>query len=359
MHVPGRPGAGLARHHRVGGQGERPDRVLLGVVDDDVVLAERRLRDQLATPLAARLTAARHHEGVRPQRGDGHHGEHRLARAARQDDHAVAPGVEEGAARVLLVRVRREDVAPYLDLERRPVAQAGLVVDRPAELQERLLHGPAIGRGEEEPVRAGRELVLHPSLAREPLAHHGVAHREAEARRIGRVIVQAAHAVALHAIADLVLDVRGELEAADRPERGDDLVGGHARRGRVPQREVAEPIGVHVLGRLSRAPRSARGAGAPRRSRGGPPPRAPSGRPARWRRGRPSRDLYRPPRRLASAPLAALRSAWPRWTARSRPRARRTVPRGRRPRSGRSPRASRRRRRCSGRRGRRGRGRSA
>ena len=110
------------------------------------------------------------------------------------------------------------------------------------------MSAPRCATRHEELTAAGRDQLGELGLAAEPQTDRLVVDPEHQRHGVGSV-EQAAHPVTRHEIADLVLDMAGELEPADRAQAVEDHRGRHAQGCGVPQSQRAEPVRVDVLER--------------------------------------------------------------------------------------------------------------
>ena len=244
----GRPG-----EHLVGGDGDGADVLAIARVLAHLILGERRLVEDLADPLSGRRDVGGDDERVRS--GGRHRGEpdDGLARTAGQHEHAVAGGVDAvlppGADRVGLVAAQ---VAREVGVgEDAALGVAGLVGDRPAELEQRLLERATVAEADGEAV-AVEPFAEH--LADVLVAGDLDEERDLVADEGEPAGVEVAHepqpAVAAHLVVHLGEHAARHRVLGEIVERGGDLAGVHAGDGGVPQRQRRDAVGVDVLGRL-------------------------------------------------------------------------------------------------------------
>ena len=129
-----------------------PDLLAGAGVLADLVLGERGPLEQLVAPLPGRDGVGDEDEGGRLGLGHRPGPDERLAGAAGQHDDARA-AVPEAVDRLLLVGPQRPAARVEVDGVRLAVDVAGLVLGRPADLEQLLLEVAALGRVDE---RRGR-----------------------------------------------------------------------------------------------------------------------------------------------------------------------------------------------------------
>ena len=146
--------------HLVGGDGDRADLFALAGVLADGFGRQAGLVEDLADPLAGGDDRRRENQRLALQPGQHAQADDGLARAAGQHDHAAAAasaalGVKD-IDRVLLVVAQAERTARSSVVSRRTISSgapgcvAGQVLGRVAELEQRLLDAPALGRVDQQ-----------------------------------------------------------------------------------------------------------------------------------------------------------------------------------------------------------------
>ena len=168
----------------------------------DLVVGERRALEQLVAPLARGDGVG--DEDERRRAGHRHRGraDDRLARAAREHDHA-GPAVPEALCGLALVAAQLPALLAQRDRVRLAVDVAGVVLGRPAELEQDLLEVTALGRVHHDGVlldaRTDERLDL--LAAQHLLEHRAVVGVQHEAVR--RVHLELQPAVAAHRVGDV------------------------------------------------------------------------------------------------------------------------------------------------------------
>jgi hypothetical protein len=242
--------------HLVGRDRHRADALLVAGVLAHLVGPQVGLVQQLLAPLAHRdRVGGQHqrllaHQAHHAQRHDG------LAGAAGQHDHAVAAGDAargvEGLGRVRLVGAQAEGPARArirAQLDRELVADqvAAAVVHRVADLDQRLLDRAARERREvDAPVLAQHQLA-DALVAQHVGQRVGIIGDELEALRGALDALDAQQAVAPDPALHLVEHVARHRHAGEVLEDLRDALGGHADRGRVPDRDRRDAVGVQVV----------------------------------------------------------------------------------------------------------------
>ena len=240
----------LADEHLVGRDGDGTDLLALARVLADVFLPERHVLHQFASPLPGRDRVGDEDQSRRTRPGHRRHADDRLAGAAREHDDA-APSGPEPVGCVALVRAHMERLV-FSNGHRkgRAIDVAGLVVGRPADLDERLLQAAAVGRLDADEVWADCLAKHRPDLlVAADLGQHCVvvrAQREAE----DRIVLQHEPAVTAHRVDDVDEHRLRNVVAAEAKQRIDALLGVVPCGPRVPQRERGDAVGVDVLGCL-------------------------------------------------------------------------------------------------------------
>ena len=236
------------REHLVRRDGDRPDFLDRPGVLPDLVLGQARAPDQLVLPLPRA-----HGVGDEDERGGlrvrhGGRPDQRLAGAAGQHDHA-RPAVPEGLRGVALVVAQLPPGLVEVDRVRLAVDVPGVVLGRPAELEQRLLEVAALGGVHRDgvvvdavPEHAGDLLGAQHLLEHRPVVRH-------QGEAVGGVLLQPQPAVARHRLGDVDEQGVGHRVAAVLQQRVDDLLGVVPGGARVPQPQRRQPVGVHVLGR--------------------------------------------------------------------------------------------------------------
>jgi hypothetical protein len=266
-------------------------RLLAARVLADVLGRDPGLVGELVHPLVDRRDISRNYECLAPDGGHRGHAHDGLARAAGEDDDAVArareTAAEEGREGILLVGPEREGPAraPFRkepDLEGIARHEGSLVADRPAEPEELALHRAALGEPDAEAVGAGREPPLELLVGAELALDAGIGADEEEILDPGRgfrgtFVLNVVSSFGLTASSPLGLNiissigpygaedelaearhgvahdegqVVGHLVAPVLLEGLEDRVRAEARARRVPEGQGADSVGVEVLGAL-------------------------------------------------------------------------------------------------------------
>ena len=189
------------------------------------------------------------HQDQRGRAGLGHRGgaDQGLAGAAGQHDDTRAAGPEPLDG-LLLVGAQVPVAGVQLDVVRLAVDVAGLVLGRPADLEQRLLEVAALGRVHDHGVLVDpgaehrRDLLVPQDL----LEHRPVpGHHDQPVRGVG---LQHQPAVAAHGVDDVDQQRLRDREAGPADQGVDDLLGVVPGGAGVPQRQRGDPVGVDVLG---------------------------------------------------------------------------------------------------------------
>ena len=150
---------------------------------------------------------------------------------------------------VLLVGPQRPTVLGEVDPVGLTVHVAGLVLGRPAHLEQLLLEVATLGGVHEHAVLvdAGADQGLDLPVPQDLLEHRPVGRAQQEAVLV--VLLQGQPAVAVHRLGDVDEQRVRHGVPAVRDERVDHLLGVMTGRPGVPQPERGDAVGVHVLGR--------------------------------------------------------------------------------------------------------------
>ena len=246
------------RHDVVGSHGDRLHFFGQAVVFAHLVGRERGLVEDFRDPLPRGGDAGGEHQRRGPHLAHARQADDRLARPARQHDHAAAAadaagGVKHAGRRPLIVaereRLARGGRLAERDIQPFALAVAGQVLGGKADLHQRLLDPPPARRIDHK--RRGR-----PPLSQER-ADVLVAGDLFGQRLVGGLQQQAVvapqqlqAAVAGGEVADLMLDVARHVVLGELAERRRHLLRGQPRRRRVPDGERRDAVGVNVLRRL-------------------------------------------------------------------------------------------------------------
>ncbi len=240
----------LIRRH-----GDRADILHFAGVFGDVGFGQVGLVEDFADPLFDGRDA-----GGEDQRRFLHH-RHRvdaddgLARAAGQHDDAAAAahipaGVEDLARLALVIADHKRQPGPrdlaQLHRQRRSFRIPCQVFRRITDADERLLQHPAIARFDHETGRidARAEIVPHARLANQLLQERLVGADELE---LLVMLFQLDPAITLHTLGNLGQQIHRHGELAVLLQHDDHVVSAQARRSRVPQRQIAQSVGMDML----------------------------------------------------------------------------------------------------------------
>ena len=164
----------------------------------------------------------------------------------------TTPGaaVPERLGRLLLVGPQRPVGLVELDRVRLAVDVPGVVLGRPADLEQRLLEVAALATGGPRPCRrrSGRRACPAIFLARSTSSSTGRSLRT-QHQPVHRVLLQPQPAVARHRLGDVDQQRVRDGVAAELQQRVDHLLGVVAGGPRVPQAQRRQPVGVDVLRR--------------------------------------------------------------------------------------------------------------
>ena len=240
--------AALGRHHLIGGNGDRTDLLLGARVLTDLLRGQRGALDQLITPLSGRDGVGDQDQRGRLRLGHGGRTDDGLACATGQDDHA-GTAVEEGLGGLLLVGPQVPTRLIQLDRVGLTVDVAGQILGRPAELEQHLLEGTALGRVDHHGVVVdlGAEQTLDLG-ALHHLGQHGTIGAD-QHQSVAGLLLDPQPAVAIHRVGHVDQQRGRHRITAVAQQDVDHLLGVVTGRAGVPEAERSQPIGVDVLRR--------------------------------------------------------------------------------------------------------------
>ena len=237
----------LSRHHLIGRDGDGTNLLALTRILADLLLGERRTRDELTLPLPSRNGIRHQDERRRLRFGHRRGTDHRLARATGEHDDARAARPERVGCHLLVVP---QVPLLLLQLDRMCLAVdiAREILRGPAHLQQHLLEPTALRRMHHDGVvvdprtEHGRDLLV----AQDLLEHRAV---EAHERQpVNRTLHQLQPPEPAHRVDDVHEQRLRDGIPRKRHEGVDNLLGVMPGRTRIPERQRRHPIGVDVLG---------------------------------------------------------------------------------------------------------------